>query len=236
MKKWSLKIVALVSALVLVGMGAGIALASSGLTTIQVNAKPVNFYVNGANVTPTGGVFDNQGSRVPDALIYDGTTYVPIRMVSNMIGQSVQWVGSKYAVAIGRPITGSYLMNLQPYRGQVKTPQTGTMGGTTYEDVVQFTDGGGYGLSGNLPNVYYNLNGSYSTLTFEAGLDDSGADGSTITILGDGNSLWTHTFNPGDLPIAASVPVAGVNQLEIEVADNGGWGTAVDLANAQLQP
>lgn len=217
--------------------GAGVtALAASGMVSITVNQLPVKFFYNGQDETPPNGIFDNQGSKVPDAFIYDGTTYVPVRLVSNLLGVPVQWVGAQHAVAIGKPITGSYLVDLKPYRGQVNTPSTGTMAGTTYENVVQFSDGGGYGTPDSLPNVYYNLNAGYSKFTFTAGLDDSGADGATVTILGDGQQLWAHTFTSGDMPVQASVPVAGVDQLEFQVQDNGGWGTAVDFANATLTP
>jgi len=231
MKMWS-KVVAVVGALLLVGVGAGMALASTGVMTIKVNAKPVNFYVNGANETPTGGVFDNQGTKVPDAFIYDGTTYVPVRMVSNLIGQPVQWIGSQYAVAIGKSLTGASLYSLQPYQSSgVETLVTTTMASTTYNDVVQVTNS-----SVTNPLANYNLNATYATFTFTAGLDDNSPDGATVTITGDGNSLWTHTFNPGDLPVQASIPVSGVNQLQIQVLDSGSTGTAVDFANAQLQP
>ena len=55
----------------------------------------VNLNVNGANFYPT----DVNGTYVP-AFIYNGTTYVPIRAISELYGASVQWDGSSQTAYI----------------------------------------------------------------------------------------------------------------------------------------
>ena len=74
---------------------------------IMVNATPMHFYVGGADKTPTGATFDNQGIKVLDGFVYDKTTYVPIRLAAELLGQTIQWDSKHYAVDIGTPPTSA---------------------------------------------------------------------------------------------------------------------------------
>lgn len=69
--------------------------------TITVNASPVNYYVGGNLATPANGLYDNQGVvKVSDSLVYDKTTYVPIRFAAELLGQPVAWNAAEHGVDI----------------------------------------------------------------------------------------------------------------------------------------
>ena len=90
---------------------------------ITVNATPMHFYVGGANRTPAGAVFNNQGVTTLDGFVYDKTTYVPIRLAAELLGQTIQWNSNRYSVDIGTPPTSTSI-------GQA-TETTGTVANTT---------------------------------------------------------------------------------------------------------
>ena len=56
----------------------------------------VKVYVNDKPIVPT----DVNGKTV-DVLLYKGTTYLPVRAVSNALDQAVAWDGASYSVYIG---------------------------------------------------------------------------------------------------------------------------------------
>jgi Cu-Zn family superoxide dismutase len=79
--------------------GLAYAIADSG----EFSAAQLNFFVQGQDKTPVNGTFDNNGTKVPSSLIYNGTTYIPIRMASNLLDQPVFWEGQSKSVSIGKP-------------------------------------------------------------------------------------------------------------------------------------
>ena len=98
---------------------------------ITVNEAPVQFYVGASDRTPAGGKFNNQGVVVPDGFIYNQTTYIPIRLAADMLGQTIQWDSKHYSVDIGSPPTSA---NIRP-----TTKTTGAVASATalsYPSVV----------------------------------------------------------------------------------------------------
>jgi len=77
----------------------GVAMAQT--ETISVGVEKLRFMVRGENVSSANGMYDNQGQIVPEAILYKGTTYVPIRKVSEMLDMPVQWDGETKTVWIG---------------------------------------------------------------------------------------------------------------------------------------
>jgi|GEM_PF-66143 len=79
------------------------AMATSGLAT-TVKQATVNFYddikiyVNGGEITPTA---QNGDTIYP--ILHDGTTYLPVRAVSEALGKSVEWDNATRSVLIGGP-------------------------------------------------------------------------------------------------------------------------------------
>ncbi len=63
--------------------------------TIQV-ATGVSLYINDQKLDPK----DPNGNPV-EPFILDGTTYLPVRAVSEALGVPIQWEGSTWSVYIG---------------------------------------------------------------------------------------------------------------------------------------
>ena len=82
-------------------MGALPVTAQSIMKTIQVAINEVNVSVNGitAGVTGENYILDN-GTQVPNSILYNGTTYLPIRKVAEMLGKEVTWNGITRTVGI----------------------------------------------------------------------------------------------------------------------------------------
>lgn len=77
----------------------GVAMAQS--ETITAGFNKLRFMVAGEDRSSSDGMYNNQGSIVPESIVYKGTTYVPIRKVSEMLDMPVQWDGDTQTVWIG---------------------------------------------------------------------------------------------------------------------------------------
>ncbi|MBR5791553.1 MAG: copper amine oxidase N-terminal domain-containing protein [Ruminiclostridium sp.] len=87
----------LVSMMVVPGFAAGIR------KTITAYVGDIDIYVDNVLKIPT----DANGNRV-EPMIYDGTTYLPVRAISNMLGEEVTWDGETRSIYIGeKPSKGT---------------------------------------------------------------------------------------------------------------------------------
>lgn len=82
----------------------GLALpAMAAIQEIRVSVGGIDIYVDGELKIPVNA----QGTRV-DPMVYDGTTYLPVRAISNMLGKEVTWDGETSSIYIGKaPSKGS---------------------------------------------------------------------------------------------------------------------------------
>lgn len=80
----------------------GVGYASSYLTSIEVNVKPINVTYNGEEVISAGSEneFKSGSNLVPASFIYKGTTYVPVRLVGEAVGKNLDWNGNTRTVSI----------------------------------------------------------------------------------------------------------------------------------------
>lgn len=79
---------------------------------ISVNTKPVTLKGNGVeiqfeNLNKENGLYFNGKAWVPATMIYDGTTYVPIRIVGESFGKVVEWDGSSRSISFNDDLTSS---------------------------------------------------------------------------------------------------------------------------------
>ncbi|UKS28508.1 alginate lyase family protein [Paenibacillus sp. HWE-109] len=77
----------------------GIGFAASSSTDISL--KKVRLFVDGVNKSAPNGNYNNQGDKVPESLVYQNTTYVPVRMVGELMGKNVEWDTACRAIIIG---------------------------------------------------------------------------------------------------------------------------------------
>ena len=72
------------------------AFAANTTTLYDVIANGIKIVVDGKEVNPT----DANGNKV-EPIIYNGTTYLPVRAVANAFGKAVYWDGPNYTVYLG---------------------------------------------------------------------------------------------------------------------------------------
>lgn len=71
-------------------------IAANTITLYNVVANGVKIVIDGQKITPT----DANGNAV-EPIIYNGTTYLPVRAVANAFGKAVYWDGPTYTVYLG---------------------------------------------------------------------------------------------------------------------------------------
>ena len=173
------------SALVLcVGAVGTTALAANTVTkTIYATYRGIRIMVDGTVITPK----DSKGNPV-EPFISNGTTYVPLRAVSEALGKQVTWDGDANMIYIGeKPAAdGTYLLPSQTLSARVygeNDSKVKLYGGTTAKTAVYFTDDG---------EVYalYDLGGKYKTISFDAAISDYnislGAERTSFVVYVDG--------------------------------------------------
>ncbi|MCC8079305.1 MAG: NPCBM/NEW2 domain-containing protein [Oscillospiraceae bacterium] len=195
------------------------ALAALAGKTIEVYSG-VNIYIDDVKLTPT----DANGNPV-DVFIYNGTTYLPVRAVSEALNQNVEWDGDTQSVFVGKheadrtPVMS--LDNLDYFyasdlRGLSSKTVTDNLGNTHETMVIDY-------FYNNNCSLTYLLNGQYSGLTgvyFLSYSDRSSTNTRTLTIYGDGNELWSGSVTAGVEPLDIDVDLTGV--LEMQIVVTGG--------------
>ncbi len=72
--------------------------------TIEVLFNTVNIQLNGEQVAKSGENYTlANGKEVPNSLVYEDTTYVPIRKVSEILGKDVVWDGATKTIKLNDP-------------------------------------------------------------------------------------------------------------------------------------
>ncbi len=198
------------------------ALAAAAQKTIQVSSG-VRIYIDDAELRPT----DANGNPV-EVFVYNGTTYLPVRAVSEGLGKPVQWDGGTRSVYIGKHTSdepAEWLANMDYFSGtadkdfKTAVSEKDNNGDTHYNCITTNFD------------RTYNLDGQYSLITgtmyqkYERRSWTSAKNTpNCIEIYGDGRLLYTHTVDPettGIDPIDFSVDLTGVLQLRVYFSTYG---------------
>lgn len=189
------------------------AMAAGGLEQIQAYLnRDITIKLDGQTQT----MYDAKGNRVYP-ISYNGTTYVPIRAVSNMLGIDVEWDGANNSVLLGKTDTAKdFIEELEPYytkgvyRYTVKDAKPRTIAGKDYSTYM-------VRLFGN--NSYcakYDLGGKYTKLTFSAYTEGNMSGGNYIQLFGDNDELIANLeIKSKALPETYTVNLTGVTQLTI---------------------
>lgn len=218
------------SGIAITALSAGmITSAAAGILTtkdIKVHTG-AEIYIDGIKLEPT----DANGNPV-ETFIYNGTTYVPLRAVSESLGKSVSWDGENSRVYIGEaPGSKQYLLTVcPPYQKEVTyffdEPATITMSGKKYANGCAFC---GYAL--------FNLDGKYDTLSFDVGhIDGDGMVEGTLNIYLDDSLSFSVDLDPESMPQHYDIPLHNALQMKIEL---DGWnaryyGNVYGLCNLEV--
>jgi len=225
----SLLIGMLAMALLLSGVPA---LAAVMTKTIDVTYRDIKLYVDGVLVTPK----DTNGNIV-EPFIHDGTTYLPVRALSEALGKQIRWDGTTSSVIVGL-MPGDILYFddvLQPYQvegenftlADISTGKYISIAGVKYYHGVTNT----WWAHNARDSGFYNLGGKYSQLSGMYGPRDSeSTDDMKISFYADGRLIKTLEFRKGDMPRDFSVDVTSVIQLKIEL-----YGAGASIVNWQIK-
>lgn len=216
--------------------------------TIKVLYNDVKIYVDGKLIQPK----DANGNKV-EPIIYNGTTYLPIRAIGNAIDKNVKWEAKTNSIYIGKYDTTKpsiYLNQLDYFNYQdsrycdfnywsLEEDKDST--GKNYEQGLKFSIEEYFGGEGE--NWVYNeylLNQKYKTFkgTFVLHYDDRTRNDKThLKIYGDDNLLYTSpVMKSGVLPIDFNVDVTGVIKLKVQLVSTSysGKTTTYGIVNPGL--
>ncbi|RXZ81025.1 hypothetical protein EBB07_16465 [Paenibacillaceae bacterium] len=193
--------------------------AFAATTKIEVSFDPVKFIIDKVDKTPVNNKFNNNGTTAPASLMYQGTTYIPIRLVSDMFNKPIKWDGKTKSILVGDSVAGGdYLTSKAPAKvgDRIQTNIEMTMNGQQYQNGLYFPVNT---YQSKTTEQSYNLNAQYNYLSFTYGAIDHSDDGtsSSITVFGDGKELWTSNAVKGVPPQDAKVSINGVLNLEIKI-------------------
>lgn len=193
----------------------------------------VNIYIDDVKLNPT----DAAGNPV-DVFIYNGTTYLPVRAVSEALGKVVQWDGTTQSVYIGKHSSHTpvaYLSQMDYFNMN---------GYWTIDNMVKDNLGVDHihtiKLSRNASfsgDITYKLNGQFSRLTGSFFLDydyRSSMTSATMIIYGDGRELWRGTVDSSTEPLDIDIDITGVLELKLEQPNGAGTGCAAALGDVAL--
>lgn len=81
--------------------------ASGGLEqTINVVLNSINLDIDGSRIADIGQDYlISNGDEVPYSILYKGTTYLPIRKVSEIFNKEIEWNGSTNTVILGKSVS-----------------------------------------------------------------------------------------------------------------------------------
>ncbi|WP_181186153.1 stalk domain-containing protein [Alkalicoccus urumqiensis] len=228
--------------------GTGAGAATSKMIEVYYNVNDIK--INGESAMPSNP--DN------NPFIYNGTTYVPLRFVSQELGETVKWDGATKTITIGGPSEGAgtvgngvqYLTYQQDhFQGQGKL---GVDGRVIHSDWFSLAgsitshEGKSYGTylalgfnSTASKNVYYELaaNNQYRTMTAELAIVDETKNRSgtgQVNIYADGRRVASETIQPGMRMKNLSVNVNDADVIKVEYVSMDGYPPSALLGNLQF--
>jgi len=206
-------------------------------TNIQVTMKGIKVYWDGVERELT----NVDGVKV-EPILYDGTTYVPVRAMSNLAGKTVDWDEEKQAVIIGKPPVAetTFLKDMQERivfkinGGRIEEDYDG--GEFILKNKKYQYNNALYAMYSNNDKDYnviiYDLDGQFKEVVGKAvsGYTEMGSDGTGViqfySIKDDGTEERlikqvevNQTMEPEDI----AVDVEGVINLKIVISNSAGY-------------
>lgn len=235
----------LIGALVVCAMGSTI-FAKSLSETAEIFYNNIKIYIDGAEIVPK----DANGNTI-EPFTMNGTTYLPVRAISNAFGQDVEWDGATQSIYIGKKDQtkpDNYLDRIQynDYKESYSSSDFAVINGTvndyngnTYTSGILFynytavtaieddIDEANMLISYPLNSQYKNLKGkivlpkSYNIATWEKN-DRTYTSGTDVWFYGDGKLLYKATKVTSSMPFTFDIDTSGVNQLTIKLKTESG--------------
>jgi hypothetical protein len=116
---------------------AGVAFAASRVQTIEITYRDIKLVVDGTAVAPK----DATGKTV-EPFIYDGTTYLPVRAVSEAVGKAVRWDNETSTVFLGAEPTTTPTPTPEPTPTATTGQRNALRSAETYLEIMAFSRSG----------------------------------------------------------------------------------------------
>lgn len=191
--------------------------------TTRVSLKDINIQTNDHLAT------------IKNTISYQGKMYISQDVLDEIFNTPVSWMSSKKTLLFGEYGEGTIMSDkIEPYYIQenffdvVNCPMS-----IAGKDYVK-----GYQLSGN-NKMSFNLDGKYDEINGIIGLDDSGNQDDTKTIIYvDGKAVNQLDLAAGDLPQDISINVSGALELVFETVQKDEYSfrdSVVDYADFTIK-
>ena len=229
---------------VLIGamLTSGMVFAKQISETAELFYNNIKIYIDGGEIVPK-----DANGNVVEPFIYNGTTYLPVRAISNAFGKDVEWDGTTQSVYIGKKDQtkpDNYLDRIQynDYKSaSVYNDFSIINGSITDYNGEQYTNGIVYSIyTGQFDQIdgdkdeanaiiSYPLNSQYSNfkgkivipekidISTWGTLEDCVAGRADILFYGDGKLLHKSTAVNSSMTHTFDINVSGVNQLVVKV-------------------
>lgn len=193
-------------------MTGSIAFAANGTTLYDVITNGIKIVIDGKELHPK----DVNGNTV-EPMIYNGTTYLPVRAVADALGKAVYWDGPNYTVYLGS-MSGSLTYPT------VEMEDMTNIASNKYGTTDDLTDNYGNNYDHAVCNRWgsggqYLLNMKYSRFQGTLYVPEGYAYDGTyyLTIKADGKTIYkspemTRTSSPQQIDLN----ITGCNNFEIE--------------------
>lgn len=205
------------------GIGTG-ALAATGLEPIKAYLNStISLQMNGTTVTSK----DANGQAVLP-ITYNGTTYLPVRAVGNLMGTSITYDKSSSSVIIGDSgNTGSSITPIENKSQSLSTLGTKVLGTSDwhtkdpsntvykdkdYKDIFLYT-----GVNNQSKSFQIMTDNKYSTLHLE--LASLSGNQKIVIMNQDNTTLKTISVNPDNGMVSADVDVSNTKAIFVEITD-----------------
>ena len=193
----------------------GITYAADTTTLYNVIANGIKIVLDGKQINPT----DANGNKV-EPIIYNGTTYLPVRAVANALGKAVYWDGPNYTVYLGKPdkelkyptvkIEDMVSIADKPRKSDQLTDNYGN----DYEHAI---------CNHHEHNFEFLCNMKYSRFKGTLYVPNGETDDRTVrlSVIADGKTIYTSPeMDKTSAPVSIDVDITGYNDIQIEF--NGG--------------
>ncbi|MCI8303731.1 MAG: hypothetical protein HFF52_03790 [Lawsonibacter sp.] len=220
MKKKTLAIILTLCMTVAAVVSVTVAGAAGGLQEIKA-------YLNSGVTIKVDGeeqiITESNGVRTYP-IVYNGTNYVPIRSVANLLGVDVDWDQSTNAILLGKQPNGVDLIdtykNYQTFdwSAQYQTGDKDPMeiSGVSCSRWLTLGRERYHGNEKTVSGVSFNLGGKHDTLTFSYYSNRN----ATLQVLGDdGAVLFEKDVTGGQVAQTVTIPLFKTNQLTFQITN-----------------
>ncbi|MUT67396.1 hypothetical protein GOM71_15815 [Paenibacillus sp. NEAU-GSW1] len=208
-------------------VGTAFAASTGKLTNIKVISGGIKLFVDGKLIKPTDG-----NGKVVEPFIYDGTTYLPLRALSNALTnyeKPVNWDSATSSIYVGQaPVAAQTdLADLKTYNNNDVNVRTGEEAAFQLLDktITPFNRLDSYSsFTYMLHSNYSQINGQF-VIPYTSLGDDSTGKVYFYSVDKKGNQtlIQEYSAEAGDDPVSLTVDLRGVEILVIQTMYSGAF-------------